>query len=136
MFFYILAGILLVMLAGCGQLKGQSGATGPAGAPGAPAKPCVVTIVTNGVQIACPGSAPETVYNGSSVAPVQFCQGIQTVYPNSFPEFGLCVSGTLYGVYYDGTNAWMAQIVPGVYKSTATGLQCTFSVGNNCEVTD
>lgn len=73
---------------------------------------------------------------GTAVTAVQFCPNEgPTVYPTTFPEQGICISGDLYGVYFDSTNAWLAKIVPGVYNSTATGLGCTFTVGDACSVT-
>lgn len=88
---------------------GDKGDTGPAGPPG-----------INGA-------------NGTPVNAVQFCseQG-STVYPSHFPEYGLCISGALYGVYWNGTDAFLAEIVPGAYQSTSTGLKCNFTVAEGC----
>lgn len=97
---------------------GPSGPQGPVGPSGSP-----------GVQ-GLPG-APAT-----DVTTVEFCPGQgQTTYGH-FPEYGICIEGKIYAVYWDKTNlnAWIAEIVPGVYMSTATGLQCTFTVLNNCKI--
>jgi len=95
---------------------GQTGAPGPAGPKG-----------DQGLQ--GPKGDPGTV-----VGAVQFCplQGSTTY--GHFPEFGLCIGNRLFGVYYDHQNAWLAEIVPGTYVSTATGLACTFQVNSDCTV--
>lgn len=72
--------------------------------------------------------------DGDSVTMVRFCAGQTTVYPTSFPEYGFCIGGVLYGTYWDGHQAWTAQIAPGAYRSTATGLGCNFTVTSNCGV--
>lgn len=94
---------------------GATGATGAAGSNGSNG--------TNGVD-------------ATPVTTVQFCpnQG-NTVYPNNFPEYGVLIGGSIYAVYYDTHNAWFAKIVPGTYMSTATGLQCTFTVNPDNSVT-
>lgn len=73
--------------------------------------------------------------NGTSVIPVQFCPGYTGQYPTTFPEFGLCIGGSLYGVYWDSFNSWLAEVYPGTYKSTSTTAPCDFTVGPNCQVT-
>lgn len=72
----------------------------------------------------------------SSVSVVQFCSGYQTSYPNSFPEFGMCVNGNLYAVYWNGSDAWLAEIVSGYYASTSTSAPCNFTVTSGCNVTN
>lgn len=99
----------------CNGLIGATGAIGPQGSQG-------------------PQGLP-----GQSVTTVEFCpsQGA-TVYPSHFPEYGLCIEGAIYGVYWDDHgrgSAWLAQIAPGTYVSTATGLACTFKVTTNCGIT-
>ena len=76
--------------------------------------------------------------NATPVTTVEFCQQGVTHYPNHFPEYGLCIAGSIYAVYWDqaNENAWLAEIVPGRYKSTATGLQCTFTVNSNCGISN
>lgn len=65
---------------------------------------------------------------------VKFCVGQTTSYPTSFPEYGLCLDNIIYGVFWDGHNAWWAQIPKGNYISTSTGLQCNFKVLDNCVI--
>lgn len=126
---YIISILLSVaiVLSGCGKpkdgLNGQQGPSGVQGSPGATGP------VGQSGAMGLPGT------NASLTTIVQFCpsQG-STVYPNNFPEVGECLGGNIYAVYYDGHNAWLAEIVPGTYISTATGLQCTFTVLSNCQI--
>lgn len=78
--------------------------------------------------IACNG------VDAAQVSMVQLCAG-STTYPTSFPEFGTCVNDQLYGVYWDGHNAWQALIAPGTWNSTSSSVPCSFTVGPNCQVT-
>jgi hypothetical protein len=73
---------------------------------------------------------------GSQVSMVQFCTNYNTNYPSTFPEYGFCINGILYATYWNGTDAWTAEIVPGNYESTSTSAPCNFIVYNNCIVTD
>lgn len=100
---------------------GEGGTQGPVGPAGSP-----------GVQ--GPSGVPGT--PATNVTTVEFCPGQgQTTYGH-FPEQGICIEGKIYAVYWDqvNLNAWLAEIVPGVYISTATGLQCTFTVYANCNI--
>lgn len=93
-------------------------------------------IVTNGSgsTITCPdGSSVQIPVQNLNM--VQFCSNYNTTYPTSFPEFGICLNNLLYGVYWDGHNAWLAEIVPGYYLSTSTSAPCNFHVLTNCGVT-
>lgn len=105
--------------------KGDSGSKGDKGDTGAKGD--------TGVQgVAGPQGAAGK--DGTQVMMVQFCPAVVGHY-GIFPEYGTCVNGIMYGVYWDGKNAWQAEIYPGNYQSTATGLQCTFTLTNNCVVT-
>lgn len=88
-------------------LQGATGAVGPQGPSGAAAAETTVQF--------CPNAGP-------------------TAYPNTFPEYGLCINGNIFAVYYDGKNAWLAEIVPGYYASTSTSAPCNFTVSANCQV--
>ena len=68
----------------------------------------------------------------NSVSVVQFCPAQGATTYGHFPEYGLCIDNVLYGVYWDNKNAFLAEIVPGTYKSTSTGLGCTFVVASGC----
>lgn len=106
--------IFLLLISGCAKSKdGKDGGSGAAGNNGAPG--------SNG-QDATPITA------------VKFCIGATTVYPTSFPEYGFCINGKIYATYWDGTNAWTAEVVPGYYSSTSTSAPCSFSVTANCVI--
>lgn len=89
---------------GSSGTNGSDGSQGPQGVPGAPAK----------------------------ATAVQFCPRYAVVYPSTFPEFGLCIDDTLYAVYWDGKNSWLAEIPPGYYSSTSTTAPCNFTVKDKC----
>lgn len=71
--------------------------------------------------------------DATSPKSVKLCN-YPAVYPSSFPEYGLCIDNKLFAVYYNGTYAFLAEIVPGRYISTSP-QSCTFVVTENCEVT-
>lgn len=141
--------LIMLMLSGCGSspygVVGPQGATGTTGQSGTS---CTVTNVAigqpgapnGGSLISCPDGTSQVVLNGSpgtngsSIAMIQFCPGYTTTYPAIFPEFGVCSSNNIYAVYYDKTNAWLAEIAPGYYSSTSTNAPCNFMVGPDCEI--
>lgn len=86
---------------------GQNGSNGHDGAPGQDATP---------------------VYS------VQFCANQGATTYGHFPEQALCVNHKLYAVFWDGGNAFLAEIAPGAYRTTSTGLICNFTVAANCVV--
>lgn len=96
------------------------------------------TLITNGVpgQVGATGSQGTPGVNASSVTAVQFCPNVTTTYPSSFPEFGLCLQGSIYGVYWNGTDTWLAEIVPGDYTSTSSTSPCNFTVTTNCGISN
>lgn len=99
-----------------------------------PPKTCTVVTNTTGSTISCPDGSSAFIPN-NNVTMVQFCSNYSgTTYPTSFPEFGLCLNNLLYGVYWDGHNSWLAEIVPGYYLSTSTSAPCNFHVLPNCGV--
>jgi len=105
--------LLLVVLAftACGpELIGPPGPKGPTGAAGQA------------------GVAP-------SMVPIQLCPQQVIQYPSSFPESALCIEGKLYGVMWNGTSAWLAELPPGNYASTSPS-GCNLHIGANCQVTN
>ncbi len=94
--------------------KGDTGETGPKGDKGDQGEP----------------GLPGTV-----ITPVQFCPNQGSTAYGHFPEQGLCIANKLYGVYWDGHNSFLAELAPGAYISTSTGLQCNFTIGTGCAVT-
>lgn len=59
-----------------------------------------------------------------------------SVYPNSFPESGLCIAGKLYAVMWSGGMSWLTEIPPGAYSSTSTGPSCSFTVTSGCSISN
>ena len=121
--------------------NGADGQTGAQGAAGLDAQPCSTQADATGVSISCPDGSTSYVSNGSNgaagtlVSTVEFCPSLgATVYPSSFPEYGICIEGNIYAVYWNGSNAFMAEVVPGEYASTSP-QGCNFSVAANCSVT-
>lgn len=102
-------------------VAGPTGATGQTGPTGSQGNPGVNGLNGNNGT------------NGSVVTVVQFCTG-QTIYPSSFPEMGLCINNEIYAVYWNGSNAWFAEVVPGEYTSTSSTTPCNFNVSANCVV--
>jgi hypothetical protein len=96
-------------------VPGQVGSTGQTGATGA-----------TGPQ-GDPGAA------GTVITAVQFCPGFTPTYSSDFPEVGLCIAGQLYGVY--STNGgFLALLPPGTYSSNGITATCTFTISDNCVV--
>lgn len=123
--------LIALMLSSCAKPKdGANGVsiTGPTGASGAQG-PAGATGLS--------GAAGTPGVNGTDATPVtmiKFCANATTVYPSSFPEYGFCIGGHLYATYWDGHNAWTAEVVPGHYVSTSTNAACSFTVLTNCAV--
>lgn len=72
--------------------------------------------------------------NATPVTVVQFCPNVTPSYPSTFPEYGICLQGQLYGVY-SANDGFLALLPPGVYSSNAVGSSCTFTILANCVVT-
>jgi len=122
--------------------QGNIGPHGPQGNPGMPglnAQPCTA-FKTNGIAtITCPGSAPVSIQDGQNGATgtvitlIQFCSGFTQSYPSTFAEYGLCIDNQLYGVY-SANGGFLALLPPGTYSSDGINSSCTFTIGNNCEI--
>lgn len=107
---------------------------------------CSVYQVYGGAEIVCvnseafipngaAGSQGVAGIPGSSVVAIKLCPNApNTSYPSSFPEYGLLIAGVLYGVYWDHTNSWLAQLSPGYYSSTSTSAPCSFTVNSDGSV--
>ena len=122
---FLLVAIFVVLTASCA--KPQNGSNGAAGASGAPGQSIVGPAGPTGAS----GSP------GTQVIMVQFCSNAgPTAYPSTFPEYAECINGNLYAVYWDGRNAWLAEVVPGYYASTSTSAPCNFTVYANCQVVE
>lgn len=133
--------------------QGQVGPQGATGANGQNAVACTTVQVAGGVEVRCPDGSFTTVYNGTNgsngsngsngqngadgtlVLPVPLCPSYTTTYPSTFAEFGFCINSKLYGVFWDGHNAWWTVIPNGYYSSTSSSAPCTFTVSAGCTVT-
>lgn len=111
----------------CNGLNGQTGSTGATGATGSTG------------QTGNTGQTGSVGPQGASATPitvVQVCPNLGvTTYASNFPEQALCLGGSLYGVYWTGSQAFLADIVPGAYSSTSP-QGCNFTVSANCVVTE
>jgi len=112
----------------CTQGCGKAGPAGQQGAPGATGS--VGATGPQGEQ----GTAGANGANGTSITPIQFCAGFTPSYPGTFPEYGLCLGGVMYGVY-SANDGFLAELPPGVYSSDGINASCTFTIGQNCQVT-
>jgi len=94
---------------------GATGATGPVGAPGADG---------------APGPAGT---NATPITVVQFCPNVVPTYPNRFPEYGLVINGSIFGVY-SANGGFLALLPPGDYHSNAIGSSCNFRINADATV--
>jgi hypothetical protein len=104
--------LLAILVTGCAQ-QGNMGVQGIPGIDGSPGTPGA---------------------DGTKVTTVQFCPYQGPTTHSHFPEQGICINGKIIAAYWDGSNAFLAEVVPGTYISTSTGLQCTFTVTNGCNI--
>lgn len=138
--------IILLLLAGCADYatvpvpkngaKGEKGDTGTPGLQGRTGDTGAQgPIGPQGVQgiPGVPGSIGPKGADGTIVTTINFCPGYTGSY-GVFPEYGICLNGVIYAVYWDGTNSWLAAIYPGSYKSTSTSAPCNFTVLANCVI--
>ena len=118
--------LIFILMSACRGPEGVQGGRGDVGSPGlvGPAGPSG-TPGSNGHDglNGNPG-APGT--PGTVILPVQFCPGTP-IYPNTFPESGLCISGVLYGVYSQN-GGFLAELPDGDYYSNAVGSRCSFHI--------
>jgi hypothetical protein len=95
-----------------------------------------VSVICNGSQGAVGGIGPvgEPGQDLTPVTIVQFCPNDTPSYPNTFVEYGLCISDQLYAVY-SIPGAFLTSLPPGAYLSTAIGSSCDFTVTSGCNIT-
>jgi hypothetical protein len=124
--------LLLLLMISISACKGNQGSVGPQGPVGIPGETgpqgAIGPAGTNGINGAN-GS------NGTVITVVQFCPGVDPSYPSTFPEVGLCINNNIYAVY-SANDGFLTLITPGLYESNAVGSSCTFTVGDNCEITN
>ena len=83
---------------------------------------------TNGTN----GAAGTNGTNGTQITIVQLCPNLPaTSYPSNFPEQAFCISSNLYGVYWTGSEAFLAELPPGDYSSTSP-QGCNLQILANC----
>lgn len=97
--------------------KGDVGANGADGATGA-----------QGVA----GAAGQNGTNGTQITIVQLCGSCVGAYPATFPEVGLCIAGSLYGVY-SANGGFMVKLSNGSYSSQGINCTCSFTI-SGCNV--
>lgn len=68
------------------------------------------------------------------VTAVQLCPGTP-VYPSTYIEYAFCIQGHLYAVY-SANGGFEAYLPLGTYSSNAINSSCSFTVGDNCQVTN
>jgi hypothetical protein len=121
--------LLILVLSACqgppgavGQ-RGSDGAAGPEGfgAPGVAGE--------EGPQ----GEQGPAGADGTIIKAVQFCPQYTVSYPSTFPEYGLCIEGILFAEYYAPPSSGLVPLPDGLYKTTMTGAECTFTV-SGCQV--
>lgn len=114
--------ILVGLLFGCGtqNAKGPQGNAGPAGPTGV---------------VGASGPQGPTGIAATKVAVVQFCTACTPTYPSTFSEIGFCIDNVLYATY-SANGGFSTELTPGTYSSDGENCSCTFTVGNNCQVTE
>lgn len=99
--------ICMLLFTGCARkVQGPKGDEGPQGNPGVDATP---------------------------VYTVPLCPGFTPTYPNSFPEFAVCIQKELYGVY-SVNGGFLALLPPGTYNSNGINAICTVIIEEDCNV--
>jgi len=115
--------LIIAALASCGK-------QGPMGPPG------VSNVKITQVPVVVPSPYPyPTPSPAPSVTPVQLCpSSFVPTYPTTFPEYALCINGSLYGVY-SANGGFLTELPPGQYNSDGVNASCTFTIEPNCVVT-
>lgn len=147
---FIIAFLVFVFTACCPEKgdKGDTGAQGMQGVPGvaptARATAAMPQQCLNGGTVLTIGTSTAIVCNGQTgaqgvrgaagaagtvITPVSFCGG-PSVYPSTFPEYGLLINGQMYGVY-SANDGFLALLPPGTYSSNAIGSSCSFVINPN-----
>lgn len=93
---------------------------------------CAAKIGPTGPQ----GLQGATGSNGTDATPVtvvQLCPGVTPSYPDTFPEYAVCIKDNLYGVY-SANGGFLAELPPGTYLSQGLNSICTVVVQAHCVV--
>jgi hypothetical protein len=113
---------------------GTTGAIGPQGIQGTTGQIGQPGIVGGQGPQGPQGNPGQQGSSGTIIGTVQFCPGQGNTTYGHFPEYGLAINGSLYGVFSDNKNAWLGKIISGTYISTSTGLSCTFTVNSDLTI--
>jgi hypothetical protein len=122
--------VLMFMLAACGPDQNPAAR---------PFLTCTTSDTAQGALIQCPDGSSSLVTSGANGTPgtvitaVQFCPNVTPVYPSTFPESGICLDGTMYGVY-SANGGFLAALPPGQYSSDGINASCTFTIQPNCVI--
>lgn len=123
----LITGIAMILLtiycSACGKQpqQGPQGVSGSIGAQG----------MTGAQGIKGPTGSPGT--DAATVRTVELCPGFVPSYPNSFPEYALCIQGNLWGVYSDH-GGFLTELPPGAYSSDGINASCNLLIEANCQV--
>lgn len=137
--------LALIVISACGGLigtPGNDGSTPTVKSRPASSEECliggVVITVNDKTTIICDGSNGAIGSTGPAGSPgtaitlIPFCPGTP-VYPSVFLEYGMCINGSMWGVY-SYANGFLSQLPNGNYQSNAVGSQCNFTI-TGCSVT-
>lgn len=149
--------VLAALLAGCAQ---HQHFVAVEGTPGKDGQNCVTEQTNGGVYVSCPGSDKVFVRDGvdgtngadggigpmgpvgpvgpagtnaTPITVVQFCPNVVPTYPSKFPEYGLVINGSIFGVY-SANGGFLALLPPGDYHSNAIGSSCNFRINADATV--
>lgn len=94
---------------------------------------CSLTQYNNNAVVTC-GSVSTTINN---VTTINFCPQFTSSYPGSFPEYGIRIGSSIYGVYWSGSTAFLALLAPGAYRSTSlSNTVCNFTINSDGSITN
>lgn len=74
-----------------------------------------------------PGAQGPAGTPGTQIRMVQFCPGVTPTYPSTFPESGIVIGSTVWGVY-SANGGFLALLPPGQYSSNGINASCTFTI--------
>lgn len=70
---------------------------------------------------------------GTMISAIKLCDGT-TTYASTFIEVAFCIDNKMWAVY-SLNGGFLTELPPGNYNSNGVGSSCTFTIGNNCQVT-
>lgn len=117
--------LMLAAVAACGLLPKGDSIVGPPGERGDTGAGTIGLAGESGPQ-GQPGR------DATPVTVIPLCPG-ESVYPDTFVEYAFCVGGKLYATY-SANGGFTTYLPPGTYNSSAVNSACTFTVTENCNV--